>query len=239
MAATDLFCDTRILPPLVDDVEIHLLDLGGGAEREEAALPWLSSAELARFRKLVCIRARREFAICRAMLRALLVARLRCPPGDLDVVLDPFGKPRATRSGQPADIHFNLSHTTGMGLIALSDRTEIGVDVEAIHRDVDIRAIANIVFTEAEMAWLGSPEEAGTRLRFFRMWTLKEAALKAIGAGFLLDPKRITLPEAAVVAGETVEVESALPIGVTGPGRLRLVSLAPAPGVVASLAIRL
>jgi phosphopantetheinyl transferase len=48
------------------------------------------------------------------------------------------------------DIHFSISHTTGLVVIAVGRNSEIGIDVETPDREVEIEDIAKSVLTETE-----------------------------------------------------------------------------------------
>ena len=80
------------------------------------------------------------------------------------------------------DLHFNLSHSGDVALCALSDR-DIGCDAEKI-RKPPFR-VAEKFFSEEERKYVfsGGTEKERTN-RFFKVWTLKESALKATGSGF-------------------------------------------------------
>lgn len=82
--------------------------------------------------------------------------------------------------------HFNLSHAGRFVTLALADEP-VGVDVEPM--DYSCGA-AERVFTEREIAYVGDGSTARSRTRFARIWTEKEAILKARGTGFALDPRR-------------------------------------------------
>lgn len=81
------------------------------------------------------------------------------------------GKPYI--EGKP-HIHFNISHTDGLLVIAVSE-CSVGVDAEKI-REVDIRVKKR--FTKAEAEYIGYDT-----VRFFEIWTKKEAFLKQKGVG--------------------------------------------------------
>jgi phosphopantetheinyl transferase len=78
---------------------------------------------------------------------------------------------------------FNLSHGGNYAVLAVSDK-EIGVDIESLSRKANIDKIAKRVFTEAEQAYIKGQDT----LRFFQIWTAKEAVMKATGLGFTLYP---------------------------------------------------
>jgi 4'-phosphopantetheinyl transferase len=87
------------------------------------------------------------------------------------------GKPELHDS----DVHFNISHS-GEWVICVVDKKEIGVDVEG-YRSVD-GAIADRFFSEKEKKLIDECGKADSRSGvFFRIWTLKESYVKAIGKG--------------------------------------------------------
>jgi len=76
------------------------------------------------------------------------------------------------------DLHFNLSHCTGLAVCLLSEY-ECGVDCEALR---PLRpAVVRRVFSPEEQQLLS--ESAEPDRIFTEIWTLKEAYVKAIGRG--------------------------------------------------------
>ena len=180
--------------------EVFHVDLGPCASRESAALEYLDGAESARCRRFRAKRAHRQHVLCRAALRALLCERLGCRNDALSFSTSRLGKPRALVDGMAVKIGFNLSHSGEHGLIALADSGRVGVDVEERIVRHDIDGSLKTVFAPAEQQALGSARgEARVRL-FFRLWTLKEAAIKALGTGFTLETSDFQVP-AAMLAG--------------------------------------
>ena len=112
----------------------------------------------------------------------------RCPATDhrapADWIFDktPLGKPflRNPLDAAPA---FSLSHTRGLVACAVTHGADVGVDVEGIDRDVDSAGIASRFFAPQEAAHLMALDEETRRGRFFELWTLKEALVKALGVG--------------------------------------------------------
>lgn len=101
---------------------------------------------------------------------------LRIPVESLYLGLGEFGKPYIQNH---ENWHFNISHTDGIIVIAVSDKP-VGVDVERI-RKADLR-IAKRFFTEKEIAYIDELAEKQDE-RFFEVWTKKEAYLKYTGDG--------------------------------------------------------
>ena len=97
----------------------------------------------------------------------------------------PFG---AGINYEPARLTFNLSHTDGLvGLATLSvPGRRLGFDVEPADRSVNLD-VADRFFRSEETTWLRSLPEAGRPEGFLRLWTLKEAFIKATGEGLVRD----------------------------------------------------
>jgi 4'-phosphopantetheinyl transferase len=78
------------------------------------------------------------------------------------------------------NVPFNISHTGGLALLAISSRGRVGVDAESTALEADeIMSLA----PEARLA------------AFFACWTRKEAFVKAIGKGLYvpIDQFRVTV----------------------------------------------
>lgn len=93
-------------------------------------------------------------------------------------------KPLALAPGEAAPVSFNLSHTNGMvGVAALArPGVAVGFDLEALDRTVNLR-VADRYFRVEEIAWLNRLPQAQRTDGFLRLWTLKEAFIKATGEG--------------------------------------------------------
>ncbi|MYA17687.1 MAG: 4'-phosphopantetheinyl transferase superfamily protein [Gammaproteobacteria bacterium] len=172
------------------------VDLSSEPARETAALKWLDHQETARWRRARHPRRKRQFLLCRAALRAILCERLGCANGDLRFVSLEHGKPGALVRANPVSASFNLTHSGDHGLIAYAPGGRLGVDVEERHRRHDPDGPIKDVFTVREQQELANAQGDDKIRLFFRLWTLKEAAIKALGTGFSLDPARFEIPGA-------------------------------------------
>lgn len=169
------------------DAGVVYVDLAPHPAREAAALAWLDGEERARWSRFRHEGRRRQYALCRAALRAVLCIRLGCANHALSFREAEHGKPFALVSGAPAPVHFSVSHGGGHGLLAVAREGRVGVDVEERipRRDVDGWMAAVLTPDErSEMAALGGRRRAAS---FFTLWTIKEALLKALGTGLRLD----------------------------------------------------
>ncbi len=145
----------------------------------------LKGAEINRANSFICHRARRLFVVAHAALHHLL---REAGLGVCRFASSPEGKPFLI---DHPDFHFNLSHTEGLILVALTKGSPIGVDVEIIAERKTYSEIVSRVMTPAEQATmvaLPNPEE-----RFTQLWCAKEAVMKATGLGFGLPPLDIEL----------------------------------------------
>jgi 4'-phosphopantetheinyl transferase len=121
-----------------------------------------------------------RFLVCHAALRRILGQYLGQPPESLEFVAPESGKPRLAGD---STLSFNLSHSRDAALIAVAPGLEVGVDVEAIRPDFAVDDVARL-FTSHERELLGRMDTPGARaLMFYRLWTRKEAVLKAEGSG--------------------------------------------------------
>lgn len=97
-------------------------------------------------------------------------------------------------------LDFNVAHTGGRVLIALTRGARVGVDVERLRRVPSCLALADEIFGPAaarELARIAEPQRSA---RFLERWTLLEAAVKAEGADVSQSFRRFR--EAVLAAGE-------------------------------------
>lgn len=159
----------------------------GAVDEPEPVQDILSEAEKAK-----CGRYKKEEdrAACRAS--RLLCRRALSPacgqsPGELVFGEGPNGKPMLLdEGGNPHRLRFNLSHSHDLIVLAASTETEVGADVEKITPGADTSLIARRFFSPDEALTLSSLSGRERLERFLGLWTLKEAAMKALGGGIFL-----------------------------------------------------
>ncbi len=85
-----------------------------------------------------------------------------------------------------------LTHSGGWIATAVSQIGRVGIDVEGV-RDI-APSLARRCLSHTELDWLGRAAGHATRNhRFCRLWTAKEAYLKAVGVGLAVDPREVTV----------------------------------------------
>lgn len=118
----------------------------------------------------------------RAMLRGVLSMYLGYEPGDMAFTQGANGKPQLKRD--PAGtIRFNVSHSGGTAVVAVVYDREVGVDIEAIRNDTSLLADVVSFFSPAEVSFLEAFPGESKAGEFYRLWSRKEAILKATGEG--------------------------------------------------------
>lgn len=97
---------------------------------------------------------------------------------------DKHGKPHLLDN--QLNLQFNLSHNADAVVIAVSINDPVGCDIESAQRRVSIDTISKRYFAPIEHQQLQDMSEADKQVHFFKIWTLKEAFVKATGRGISL-----------------------------------------------------
>jgi len=126
---------------------------------------------------------RSQFIVSRGALRAILSRYLNISSHILRFDYNPYGKPSLTVAQGGNTLRFNLSHSRGMALIAITKNRDIGVDLEGINQNFSCLEIAEKFFSPLENSVLRSLPEHLQATAFFTCWTRKEAYIKAVGKG--------------------------------------------------------
>ena len=196
----------------------------------------LTPEEQTRALRYKIAKAREQFSIGRGLLRGLLGECLAVAPSAVSLAYLPSGKP--VLNGE-SGLHFNLTHTDGIAVIAVSWR-RVGVDVERVRIVENAEGLVRRYFSPAEGVAYRALPEPNRQAGFFRGWTTKEAVIKAAGAtvGCLadfdveLDPERPPCVNAVrdpqltgpgwALAEWTAQGDAAIAIAVEGAGALKV-----------------
>lgn len=162
---------------------------------DETSVQWanthssvLDAEETQRWHRYVSSESQELFLVAHVMTRHVLSEYDARAPESWAFDHGPNGRPEII--GGPPGLRFNISHTKGMVAVLVHDEADCGVDVEHPWRAMEIPSVSRRVFTDAEQeALLSLPPEAQTD-RFFQLWTLKEAFIKAKGKGLALPLKQ-------------------------------------------------
>ncbi|WP_319782200.1 4'-phosphopantetheinyl transferase family protein [Oceanisphaera sp. IT1-181] len=152
----------------------------------------LSTPERVRLAQIANPVPAKLFLLGRYLLRQLLAPKLLLSPSQISISINNKGKPTLFRPEmcRPDKLlpnrlnpswHFNISHTGSLLALAISNQAPLGVDLESRQlSNTQIQRLARRYFSEDEQAWLAQHPEPE---HFLRLWTIKEAVLKAHGGG--------------------------------------------------------
>jgi 4'-phosphopantetheinyl transferase len=160
------------------EVHIHVFRVNPLASAKLYAI--LSRAECERAEKFVVKDARDLFIAAHCVLRTTLARYLHKDPASLEFRTNRHGKPYL----RGREIQFNMSHSHDAIAIAFCHDL-VGIDIEYVRQALYSRSLSDSCLTAGERAWLLDQENH--EIAFYRIWTLKEAAVKADGRGLSLD----------------------------------------------------
>lgn len=127
---------------------------------------------------------RHQYLVTRALLKTTLSRYAAdTQPIDWRFAKNEFGKPFLDPSKHAQKLHFNLSHCENFIVLAICFEAPIGVDAEWKNRIDTSLELAEQFFSAAEVNALRELPPEQQRDRFFDLWTLKEAYIKAKGKG--------------------------------------------------------
>jgi len=152
-------------------------------EMAEGCLNILSPEEQSRASKFFFEKDRLQFILTHWALRHILASILEVTPADLQFDQNPYGKPELHKPVTNGPIQFSLSHSGDVAIVTVSRGIEVGVDVEQINVEFNHEDITRQYFTSRESGYLQSISAGDRREIFYRIWTGKEAFIKAKGLG--------------------------------------------------------
>ncbi len=170
----------------------------------------LSAAERARAARFCFSKDRCGYVIRHGILRVILSRYLKQYPSEIQFCYGRFGKPEIKEDPFCGRINFNVSHSGGLALYAVTQACPIGIDVEYLRAVPHLEEIASRFFSLHEFQMLMAVPAECRMESFFACWTRKEAFLKASGEGIGggLSKVEVTLfpwaePEILRVAGDS------------------------------------
>lgn len=177
------------------------------SNRLDTLMEILSPGERRRAADFRLLEPRQRFVITRWALRVLLGRYLDAAPTQVSITIDSRNKPRLENTHHAAELHFNVAHSGTLALIAVTNRHEIGVDVERLREVRHPEQIAQRYFHQTEIAAIVSAAPARRDAAFLHCWTGKEAVLKAIGTGIAASLSAFQVP-----VGEDIEHGAAIDV---------------------------
>jgi len=223
------------LPPpenlrlLKDEVHVWRVSLNLPEAHIQSLQRLLADDELKRAQRFYFQKDRNHFTIARGVLRHILGRYLNKSPSRLRFCYNSYGKPFLSKE----TLCFNLSHSHGLALVALTLGRKIGVDLERVRSNTDFLAIAERFFSPQEVAVLQALPEHQQQEGFFNCWTRKEAYIKGKGRGLSIPLGKFAV---SLAPGEPAKLLDVHWDSQEAP-RWLLQALTPGPGYTAAFAV--
>ena len=171
------------------EIQVWSVTLHAGDERLAAFTRLLTGDELRRADRYRFADDRRRFIAARGTLRLLLADYTGQEAGGIAIETDPYGKPFLRAPRRP--LHFNLAHSRDRALVAFSRDSNVGIDFEDLEHVGRIADLADAICSPDELSRIdGLSGECRSRA-LLRLWSAKEAFLKAMGTGLQIHPTRL------------------------------------------------
>jgi 4'-phosphopantetheinyl transferase len=162
-------------------VDVWIVSLGETGLSPDPA-DWLSADERARAARFTFERDRRRYSLGRGALRGILATYLRCDRDEIVFAYGETGKPRLAGADAASGLQFNASGSADMAVCAVTYGRRVGIDIEQMRVDCD-PDLVQYALTDGERAEFRRIPLDQQATTFYRVWTRKEAFLKATGCG--------------------------------------------------------
>ena len=220
--------------PELSRASIHVwrLRLDVGESRLEKYVELLSADERQRAEAFHFVEHRQRYIASRGQLRMILTAYIGTDPRRHQFRYGVHGKPSLTSLSLNQNIHFNVSKSHNLALVAVTEGREVGVDIEHLRPVTDAEQIAQRFFSSRESCQLASFHVDRRNMAFLHIWTQKEAILKATGKGLSFPLDGLTVNADPDLSARVIELG-----GDEGAAAAwQVTSLRPAPEYLAALA---
>jgi 4'-phosphopantetheinyl transferase len=171
--------------------EIHLWQIDQNSfslqELESVCLAWLTDNERQKLQRYQFDEHRKQLLSARFLLRNVLSKyQTEISPGRWQFSSNEYGKPEISAAQQRNNLFFNLSHSGDKVVMALAKQPDVGVDIEYSGKSRRVKKIASRYFSSIETSSLLALPKTQWLDRFYDLWTLKEAYIKACGMGLAI-----------------------------------------------------
>lgn len=176
--------------------ETHLWLAAEPVHEDHASWAVLGDDERARAAGYLLERDRRLYVFAHGFLRRTLARYLdHVTAEEVRFIVGAHGRPELASepaNGHVRSLRFSLTHCAGLAACVVTEHDDCGVDAEPADRAIDTEDLPRVVLADDElMAFKAAGSEQGRRRCLLRLWTLKEAYVKARGVGLSLPLKDI------------------------------------------------
>ncbi|KPJ96496.1 MAG: hypothetical protein AMJ53_00460 [Gammaproteobacteria bacterium SG8_11] len=184
---------SALLPPRLAPNQIHLMvaSLESLTQHREQVFSVIDQTEQTRAERFINPTHGDNFRLVRGTLRILLAAYLKQNAKDIHFDFNEHGKPLINPSQNPQALQFNVSHSHDMAAFVFTMQKPVGIDIEHIKPLNNISGLAQHVCHPKELDEFNAMEAHARQDAFFRLWTRKEAFIKAKGQGLSMGLRSI------------------------------------------------
>jgi 4'-phosphopantetheinyl transferase len=166
--------------------EVHVWSVALRGSLSPAAVELLSEPERERMDRFVAAADQRRYGLAHVALRLILSDYLAQAPAEIELRVAALGKP----SVAAGELEYSLAHAGDRALVAVAWGWSVGVDLERVVQFDDAVAAARAALTAAEREHVLRAADDRAR-ELLRLWTRKEALLKATGEGVRAAPREL------------------------------------------------
>jgi 4'-phosphopantetheinyl transferase len=208
-------------------VHVWTIELDEDPATASALLAFLSGEERVRASRFSTTQLRLRFIVAHGALRSILSRYTGYLPGQLPLSPSPTGKPFIPG----AHVAFNLSHSDGLAICAVTAEGEIGADVEHVRPIDDADLLVERYFAVDEQRQYRALDARDRVTAFYSIWTRKEAFVKATGAGLGRELQSFEVEVSPEATQPRLSSRTEL------PGQWSLRAFLPRPGYIAAVAL--
>ena len=178
---------------ILNENEVHIWNYSLEPDKNLAELYFnnLSEDEKDRVKKIIIKEVKYRSILSKVITKKILSKYLDRKITQINYCYNKFGKPKLSSEINHLDLNFNISHSGNLGVIAISKNKQIGIDIEQIVELNDLNDLIDLIFTENEIRQIGLLDQIDKTKMFYKIWTAKEAFVKAIGYGLSFPVKNI------------------------------------------------
>jgi len=180
-------------PPSIGEIIVVWLDLDLAPEEADSLRAFLNPIEERRVAGIISPRDRRRAAVRLVRRRQVIADMLDLHPRDVVLGAGENGRPCVV-SPENAHLEFSASQCGDLSLLAISSDLRIGVDVESHDDLMDYARLLTWITTPDVVERVSQLSDTEQREATLRLWTRKEAYLKATGQGIGSDLADVQLP---------------------------------------------
>ena len=167
-------------------VHVWGFTLDGSTAGLKRCRAWLSEEECGRAARFIRQDDQIQYSLAHGGLRAVLARYTGLDPAALRFQAGATGKPALLdKQGNQHELRFNLSHSRRRMLIAVTQRQDVGVDLEEVRDKAEVDKLAERFYSPVEYQEIMSRSGLARVQQFYRYWVAKEAVLKGQGVGLL------------------------------------------------------